>query len=257
MGININAKTDYSYLFSSMNNKNSQVSGMASLLSDYSSIKSGSYGKLMKAYFAETGNSAVDKLAKNSNSNVVTREDAKKLNKVQTATDSLKESADALLVTGSKSVFEKKDITTKDENGVETTAKDYDKDAIYSAVSSFVNSYNSVISAVDNAENSTVTNRGVVMANNTAAYEKSLNGIGITVKDDGTLSLDKDTFMSADMSKVKGLFQGNGSYGYQTSAQVSMINYSASNEASKAATYTGSGSYNSILNTGNLYNSFF
>ena len=56
----------------------------------------------------------------------------------------------------------------------------------------------------------------------TIANSKQLAKIGITMKNDGTLSLDKDTFMKADMNTVKNLFQGNGSYGYRVSAQSSM-----------------------------------
>lgn len=234
---------------------------MSNFLSDYASIKNGSYGKLMKAYYSQNSNSDVKKLAKDSVGrtvkDAVTKEDAKKLNKVQTTTDELKESADALLKTGSKSVFAQKDITTKDENGLESTKRGYDVDAIYSAVNDFVNKYNSVINAVDSADVSTVTSRAQNMVNQTSYNESLLNKVGITMKDDGTLSLDKDTFMKADMSKVKSLFNGSGSYGYQVSAQASMINYSADRAASKTAIYTGSGTYNSVLNNGSIYNSYF
>lgn len=265
MGINfnVNTRTDYSYLFSSLNqsNKNSSnsLAGLTSLLSDYTSIKTGSYGKLLKAYYAEEGNSELKSLVQkdNSSAEVVTKEDAQKLNKVQTATDTLKESADALMETGSKSLFKQKDITTKDENGVETTVKGYDTEAIYKAVSAFVEDYNAVLSAANAADNSTVTGRINTMNNSTLANEKSLNKLGITVGEDGKLSVDKDTFMKADMSTAKTLFNGTGSYGYQMSAQASLINFSAEREASKAATYTVNGDYNSALNTGNLYNSYF
>lgn len=258
MSININFKTDYSFLFSSLSANKSGGSSLSTFLSDYASIKNGSYAKLMKAYYAENSSSEVKSLAKSRTvKNTATQEDAKKLNKVQTTTDALKESADALLTTGSKSVFAQKDITTTDENGLETTKKGYDVDAIYSAVSNFVSDYNSVISAVDNADVDTVTSRAQSMVNQTSYNEKALNKIGITMNDDGTLSLDKDVFKKADMGSVKSLFNGSGSYGYQVSAQASMINYSADRAASKAVTYTGSGTYNSFLNTGSVYNSYF
>ncbi len=263
MGINfnVNAKTDYSYLFSSLNSSNSSSNSLASLtslLTDYSSIKSGSYGKLLKAYYAEEGNSAVSSLVEDSSSSsVVTKADAQKLNKVQTATDTLKESADALMETGSKSLFNQKDITTTDENGVETTEKGYDTAAIYNAVSAFAEDYNAVLDAANAADNSTVINRINTMNNNTLANEKALNKLGITVGEDGKLSIDKDTFMKADMGSAKTLFNGTGSYGYQVSAQASLINFAAEREASKAATYTVNGDYSSVLNTGNLYNSYF
>ena len=57
-------KNDYSYLFNSMNTSGSNSGSGSNLfnainLSDYSSIKTGAYGKLLKAYYAET---AVDKV---------------------------------------------------------------------------------------------------------------------------------------------------------------------------------------------------
>lgn len=234
---------------------------MSNFLSDYASIKSGSYGKLMKAYYSGNSNSSssVKSLVKNRtiSKETVTKEDAKNLNKVQTTTDALKESTDALLKGGSKSVFAQKDITTKDENGVESTKKGYDVDAIYKAVNKFVNDYNSVINAVDNAGITSLTSRAQSMVNQTSYNENMLNKVGITMKDDGTLSIDKDTFMKADMNTVKGLFNGNGSYGYQISAQASLVNYAADRAASKTKTYTINGTYGSYMNSGNIFNSYF
>ncbi len=61
MSINIPERTNYSTLFSSLpgykNSVNANISSLSSLLSDYSSIKSGSYGKLMKAYYSEVATS--------------------------------------------------------------------------------------------------------------------------------------------------------------------------------------------------------
>ena len=53
-----------------------------------------------------------------------------------------------MLATAKRDLFTQKDITTKDENGVESTTKGYDTDAIYSAVNSFVSKLNSVMAAV-------------------------------------------------------------------------------------------------------------
>ena len=50
MSINIQAKTNYSFLFSGLSSSASNaLSG--NWLADYASIKNGSYGKLMKAYY--------------------------------------------------------------------------------------------------------------------------------------------------------------------------------------------------------------
>lgn len=257
MSINIQAKTDMSWLFSSLGSGAAGVAG-SNFLSDYAAIKNGSYLKLMKAYYGGNANSSVKSVVNNNTGKTkpaaMTSQETKAYNKVQKSTDALKESADALLAAGSKSVFNKKDVTVKDENGRETTAKAYDKDAIYSAVNSFVTNYNSVIKATDDVDNSSVARRTANMMNETTSNLKSLLSIGISINADGTLDLNKDSFMDADMTTVKSLFSGNGSYGYKISAQSSMINYAADNALSKGYSYTASGTYGSNFSNGNLYN---
>ncbi|MGN1146106.1 MAG: hypothetical protein ACI4R5_06615, partial [Acetatifactor sp.] len=189
MSINIQAKQDISYLFSSLGSSTANVAS-SNFLGEYASIKNGSYAKLMKAYYSKDSSDSVKSLAKDSAKNKeVTSEEAKALIRVQSTTDALKESADALLVKGSKSVFEKKDITATDDNGVETTTKEYDTDAIYKAVNSFVTSYNQVINALNDVSNSTITNRATNMVNHSIANLKMLNKIGISINADSTLSL--------------------------------------------------------------------
>lgn len=251
MSINIQAKTNYSFLFSGLSSSASNaVSG--NWLADYASIKNGSYGKLMKAYYAKDSGDS-----KTAASTIAKKDTAKKtLAKVETTTDALKESADALLATGKKDLFTQKDITTKDENGVESTTKGYDTDAIYNAVNSFVKNYNSVMAAVDDVSDTTVNNRTESLGNTTIANSKQLAKIGITMKNDGTLSLDKDTFMKADMNTVKNLFQGNGSYGYRVSAQSSMINFAADHASTRSSLYTGTAGYTGTYNAGNLFSSY-
>lgn len=256
MSITIQAKNDVSYLFSGLGKSASSAAG-SDFLIQYASIKNGSYGKLMKAYYSEAGSDAVNKLAKHTTKNSVTSEEAKKLTSVQSATDSLKESADALLVKGNKSLFTKKDIVSKDENGVETTTKGYDVDAIYKAVNDFVTDYNSVIKAVNDVDNSSVVNRTSTMVNASITNSKLLNQVGISLNEDSTLSIDKAAFEKADMNTVKTLFNGTGSYGYSVSAQASMINFAANQAASKANTYTVNGTYNNAYNTGNIFNTYF
>lgn len=260
MGINIQARADVSYLFSSLGTGAANTAG-SDFLIQYASIKNGSYGKLMKAYYSETGNDAVKKLTNSTKntttSSTMTSEDAKNIAEVQSTTDSLKESADALLVKGSKSLFAKKDIVTKDENGVETTTKGYDTEAIYKAVNEFVTDYNKVIESVNNVDNSSVVNRTSTMVNASIINKDMLNSIGITINEDSTLSIDKATFEKADMNRVKSLFNDTGAYGYSVSAQASLINFSADQAASKANTYTVNGTYNNAYNTGNIFNTYF
>lgn len=257
MGIQINMlKNDVSYLFAGLG-KGTADAASSNFLGQYASIKNGSYGKLMKAYYSQNSNDSIKKLTQNAANNAMTSEDAKALTKVQGTTDSLKESADALLDKGKKSVFTQKDVTSKDENGIETTKKEYDVDAIYSAVNQFVKDYNSVIDAAGKVEDKSIQRSATGMVNTSIQNGRLLGKVGITLSEDGKLSLDKDSFTKADMSTVKSLFQGSGSYGYQVSAQASMINFAADHAVSKANTYTVGGTYNNAFNTGNIFNSYF
>ncbi len=256
MRINMQTKTDYSFLFSNMGKGSSSVAGNNFLL-NYASIKNGSYGKLMKAYFNESSNASVNKLVSSSNKNQVSDTEKAALSKVKTATDALKESADTLLENGKKSVFAQKDITTTDKNGVKTTTQGYDVDAISKAVNDFVTNYNSVIKAANDSENDKVITKASSLASATYANIKMLNKVGITMNEDSTLSIDKDAFAKANMTTVKSIFNGNGSYGYRASAQSSLINFAADREASRNNTYTTRGTLYNAYNSGNIFDSMF
>lgn len=245
MAINIQAKTDVSYLFSGLGGTQTGSVGATAgnFLADYASIKNGSYGKLMKAYYSEAASDTVKNITKNKAASAVSaalsKEETKEYAKLETTADALKESADALL---DKELYEKKEGS---------------EDKLYQAVSSFVTDYNAVLKAAEDTADSTVLRRVESMKNNTAAREKTLASVGITVGTDSTLSLDKDTFNKAALSKVKSLFQGNGSYSYQISAQASLINYAADKVINRGSAYTTNGSYSTDFSNGNLFSTYF
>lgn len=230
---------NYSYLFQNLNS-NSTGSTNLNFLSDYMSIKNGSYGKLLKAYYSPERSKEVASLANGKVTNE-SSEDTQKLAEVQKTTDNLKDSADALLVTGAKGTFREEKMTDED----------------YKAVESFVNDFNSVVSAAGKTDSKSIQQRASSMVYATAANSKLLSKLGITMKEDNTLSLNKDSFMNADVNTAKSLFQGNGSYAYQVSAQASLINFAADSEAAKANTYTASGRYGNNYNMGNLFSAYF
>lgn len=245
MGINITAKTDYSFLFNSLSTSNSGSSlGNLNFLSDYASIKNGSYGKLMKAYFSETASDEVSSIAKKSTaktSSATSEDNTKTLAKVQNSSDALKESADALLAKGEDSVFSEDEVTDK----------------AYKAVSAFVEDYNAVLNAADDANSTSILNKTLGMVTATEANESLLSKVGITIGKDNSLSIDKDTFMKADAVTVNGLFNTTGGYAYRISAQSSLINFAADNEAAKANTYDFTGAYSNNYSAGNIFNSLF
>lgn len=239
MSISIQARNDYSYLFSSLSTSKNGSAANLSFLSDYAAIKNGSYGKLMKAYYAESGASdAVKQLSKASNS--VSKDDTETLTKVKSSTDELKDSADKLLAKGAKSVWAEDNM-----------------EKVYSAVDELVKDYNSVLDAMDKTNSTSILSRAKNMVNNTAVNEKLLSKVGITIGTDNSLSIDKKAFLEADKSTVKDLFNGNGSFVYRLSASASLMNFAAEKEADKAATYTGTGAYGNTFSAGSIFDSLF
>ena len=246
-----------SSLFSSLNiGSTSNSLNLSSLLSDYNSIRSGSYGKLLKAYYNGVDNSAV-KSAYNSavkNGNTSTAADSTAtIKELQSTTDDLTASAKELYTTGSKSVFNKKPVT--DENG--QTTQQYDTDAIYKSVKSFVEDYNSVLEAADKSADSKVQNSVIGMINYTKMESNMLGKLGITIGSDYQLSIDEDAFKKSDMSVAKSLFNGTGSYAYTVATKSSMTNSYADMEAERANTYNKYGSYGSTYSSGSIFNSYF
>ena len=252
--INVNARQDYSYLFQSMTTSRGNSLGNLNFLSDYASIKNGSYGKLMKAYYAKD---AADKTASKGkdtetkkNSISTAADSAKTLSEIEKAADAMKESADSLLVKGSKSVFRKK-------NEKATVSEEYDTDAIYKAVSGFVTDYNDLLSKTSAASSKNLQSKADTLAAVTSANAKLLSRVGITVNSDSSLSLDEEAFKKSDMGMVKNLFGTTGAYGYKVSAQASMIDYTAAKESTRSNTYTANGTYSNVYSAGNILNSFF
>lgn len=244
-----------SSLFSSLNTSSRSGSvSPTSFLADYASIRGGSYFKLLKTYYNSDDNSRVAKLAEKTTKSTtsVAKDETKKLTKIENSAEALKSSADALITKGSNSVFAKKEI--KQEDG--TVKTDYDREAIYNKVNDFVKNYNGLLDQAEDTNTKSIQRNLEQMTSLTDSREKTLNKIGITVNKDDTLSIDKDTFLKADMETVKNLFNGAGSYGYSVSSKASMIDYQAQHEASKANTYGRAGSYNYNYSYGSNYSSY-
>ena len=248
--MSINLNLNYESLFSSLSSSSSSsgTSGLSSInLSDYASIKNGSYGKLMTAYYAKTDSET---------SSSTSTDSAKTTAAIQSSSDALVKSADALLEKGSDSLFSKKDVTTTDKNGKETTTYGYDTKAIYDAVSDFTDDYNSLIENSADSNNTNVLRQAASMTSTTTAYSDLLASVGITIDSENKLSIDEDTFKAADMTTIKSIFNGTGSYAYQMSAKASQIDYYATREAEKANTYDSNGSYSSSNSSGSIFTDY-
>lgn len=254
MSIKITEKADYSYLFNSLGNSgNSSNSLYGFNLSDYASIKNGSYGKLLKAYYAKE--SAETKSTSNTNKNSNESSEVKQLTAVQSNAATLQDSASKLITKGSSSLFTEKDITTKNSDGTSTTKKGYDVDAIYNAVTDFTGKYNSFIKAADATSSTSVERQNKNLISLVSSNKTSLSNIGITINSDNSLSVDEKKFKAADMTTIKSMFNGNTSFAYSVATKASLIGTNAASEANSAKNYTSTGNYTDTYSAGNLLNS--
>jgi len=201
-----------STLFSSLgtstnNSNNSSSAGLLGInLLDYASIKNGSYGKLMKSYYElDDANKTKDPNSKND-----TDDTDAKLRSIKDSSNELKKSTAALY--NNRALFE------KDKNG------EYNMEAIYEKVNAFIEDYNAVIESVGSAETESIAKAGSGLVNHGNTNVEMLAKLGIKVSGaDFTLSIDKEKFMEADISDVKSMFSGVGSYAYQVGAKASRI----------------------------------
>lgn len=237
---NISSSNDYSSLFASLSTTDSSNSSSSSFLTDWASIKNGSYGKLTKAYYGKNNAPSIDKeeATKQIKTNTSLKGDASGL---ESAVNSL---------TSSKSLFEEK-ITKKDADGNEI--EDYDYDKIYSMVKSFVDNYNSVIKAGADSDNKTILRNTLQMTKLTSSNSNVLSSIGITVGKDNTLSLDETAAKKANISGYKSLFASAGAYGDMIGVNASNIVKAVNAENNKLSNYTSDGTYSSTDYVGKLY----
>lgn len=240
-------------LFGSMNQNISGVSSLSGLTGDYDSIRNGSYGKLLKAYYGQNTADATEASSSTSSKKAQSTRMNKTLSDIKANADSLKNSADKLTAIGDKSVFAKKSVT---KDGA--TKEEYDREAIYKSVSNFVDSYNNAIDSGKNSTSSSVASAISNMKSTTSVMNYSLSKLGISANKDGKLSIDEKAFKKADMDAAKTLFNGASSYAANIATNASRLSGTASNQifSSGSTTYGASGSY-AGSQVGSLYNSFF
>ena len=207
-----NTNVDYSYLFGGMQ---TQSTGSAFSLSDYAAIKNGSYGKLLKAYYAQQD---AEKASSGGDS-------VQKSTLMKSGADALKKSADAL---NNDELWEKKKIKKKDEKtGEEIEVEDYDWDAITKAVKSFVEDYNDVVEQAGDSNSKDVLRNAVWLTGITESNENMLSKIGITVGKGNKLELDEEALKKADISTFKTLFTGHNSFADKVSMKANSISNAA------------------------------
>lgn len=244
MGISINVgntSQNYSYLFQSASGGSL---GNLNFISDYASIKNGSYGKLMKAYYGSSQSSSVSATstsssAKSSTSNMLDRILEEKRNpKVSKDT----QEANANLTSGLSNLNTSLSTLRKDSTYTDTANGASAADKVVAAVKAYVSDYNDVVSA---AKGSTLTSKTAYVANmmsNTAANADKLAEIGITVNSNGTIDLDEGTLKKAGIDKVQELFSAKDitSYGSTVASRVQFAGSTSGTDATSGSTETSS-----------------
>lgn len=221
-------------------------------LSQYSSIRTGTYKKAVKAYYSQITNTETNQTEnKKPTKNPVKKESTTKLNESNLALSTIKATATELVDSANK-------LTSTGKDNIFASESSYDKDTVYKAVNSFVNEYNDTMEALEKTTNLSVSNAGNSMARMTNVMCKSLSKIGITVDTDGKMSVDEDKFKNADMESVKSMFHGSASYAGIVSSSASRIASQASNQISQAnGGLYGSNAYFNSYSSGLLFNGFF
>ncbi|MBO6134135.1 MAG: hypothetical protein J6P05_07380 [Lachnospiraceae bacterium] len=222
---------DISSFFGTASTSNSTSNmNMGLDLSDYAAIRNGSYSKLMKAHYKKQEEEKAASINTDSD---------KQLTSIKSNADALKKAADAL---EDSSLWEKKTITRKnEETGEEETVQDYDRDAIYKAVKSFADAYNSTISAAGDSDTKDVLRYASWMTTMTAKHVNLLSNIGIEVGSDNKLSVDEEDFKKADIGSIKLMFNDTNSFAAQAASKASGISNAAARQSS--TTYTKNGTY--------------
>lgn len=235
-GIDSGTNNIYNSIFGTGSGSDS-TGGMYSL-GDYALIKSGSYKKLLKAYYA-TENEGTDKTESKEEEKKAT---ASLLN-TKTMAASLNNSLEDLRA---KSLYEP---TGKDENGKNT----YDREKITKSVQSFVEDYNSYMESSVKLDSASILRKSVNMTKITSKNANLLSQIGIKIGENNKLTVDEEKLKNADISTVSSLFAGSGSYGDQIQNNARQSYQLANSQAynnSHASSYTYNGSY-SIMGTAN------
>lgn len=188
---------------------NSGINGLLSSgsLSEYSTIKSGSYKKLLTAYYAKGEELSVTDKSETMNNQTIS-------NKASDANSALAQ-------------IKKMDINEENKTGIQDKIKN------------FVDSYNDVVNKLAESDTKSVLQKGVWMTKAVSSYAGVLNKIGIEVGSDNKLTLNIEKFQSASVEQIESVFKGNLSVGSKISYKINQVeNIAISN---KTLGYTNKG----------------
>ena len=215
-----------------------KTDGVSGMVSDYNSIKNGSYGKLMKSYYKGQASStnAAGKSNKSNRNNTLDKIMADRKNptvsKEATAANAKLNSSLKTLTTA-LSALQSKD-TYKNKAANKNTAADKNENNANNSLAKrslkdFVSSYND---AVKSSKKSTMNNISKNVANMMKAAkenEDKFKELGVNINRDGTLTVDEKKLNEADDERIAELFDGDKAMSFGSKAASSL---------NRAASYT-------------------
>ena len=215
-----------------------KTDGVSGMVSDYNSIKNGSYGKLMKSYYKGQAGStnAAGKSNKSNRNNTLDKLIADRknptLSKEATAANAKLNSSLKTLTTA-LSALQSKD-TYKNKAANKNTAADKNENNANNSLAKrslkdFVSSYND---AVKSSKKSTMNNISKNVSNMMKAAkenEDKFKELGVNINRDGTLTVNEDKLNSADDERIAELFDGDKAMSFGSKAASSL---------NRAASYT-------------------
>lgn len=219
-------------------------SGGSSAIGDMSLIKSGSYKKLLNAYYSKQKEDIKNSVSGTDTDEKTSATDS--TGSLQMAKSDASSLLDALDGLNSKSLYK----NTLDDKGKAV----YDTDKINSAVKKYVDAYNSFLDSTGDLNSTKMLGKTLDIVKNTKKNAGLLSDIGISIGKDNKLSLDEDKLKKSNMTTVNTLFAGSGSYGSAVSSKASasyrIANSTAyTNNHASAYTYNGAYSYLGTTNT--------
>lgn len=190
--------------------------------STYSSSKS--YNSLSNDFLSQIGNASLYNTSgyRNLLKSVYSSEKTQQNNTTATAYNTLATATADLATSASKLSDDSLYVADKDGN--------YDTEKISEIVKNFVSDYNDVVKNTTKVENVNSLQRSKYLMNETSVNSSLLKKVGITVKEDNTLSFDADKFSKANFTDIKSIFAGHNSYASKISNQANQINRIVNNE---------------------------
>lgn len=210
---NANKNNPLSTLFG--NSGNSSNTGMMGIdFSNYSSIKSGSYYKLLKKYYS-------------SNTKDNTSDDIKayqaKVDRMADASAALSYSLNEV-IHGDFSSDKREDLL-----------KDVEK---------FVEDYNTTVTRAGNSDSKSVLQKAKWMTSMTREYSNILSEVGISVGTDNKLTLNKEEFNKADSNTLQSVFGTDpNSFSNKVLYKAEQLYSLSKTYGSSATAYTSAGTY--------------